>query len=322
MALLPTGTNSGCELYFEPQLEGLANGQDYTYAQDFSGKGRYLSAQYPPPVNYQSVVNYRSAVRFDGTRNPLRNNTVFTVQCGWIVARCNNSIFTDYQGLLSDSGNVGILIGGGYGATSFYNFNYDYYEFRSNDRIYPAAAAPAPMNQFKVIFFRFWKPVLLSGIQIGQDRNYSNRKIVGDVGLVGLYSRNFDESEVRSYSESLGNAFALTLADVYPFQPDVDGTTEAPSQSVSFYDPPEGGRISEVVGQSKRNLELTYSNADSAEVRAMRAFHNQHYAGAVPFIMRDYRLTPPEDIEGYFDSPYQVEGSGNNLKYKLRFKEK
>ncbi len=71
------------------------------------------------------------------------------------------------------------------------------------------------MNAWRVIFFRFWQPVIFNGVQLGQNRNTTNRKWNDSVALLALYSRNFLESEIRKHSKTIADNFALSLADVY-----------------------------------------------------------------------------------------------------------
>ena len=318
--LTPT---KNCELYIEPQLETIyAGGQPAGYLYDFSSYHRTMVADSDFPVYSTTAANGKAAVVWNGTQKPLKNSSVFSVRCGWIVAKYNGATFNNYNGLLTDLNTLGVLVGSGNGTTNFFDFHTEFYEYRSNDRIYPADNAPAPLNAWRVIFFRFWQPVTFNGVQIGQDRATVARKWNGSVALLALYSSDFIEPDIRKYSKIIGDNFALTLADVYPYQADIENTPENPVQKVNFYDPPEGDRISEVLGNPKRVIDLQFSNADQQEFQTMKKFHAAHYAPALPCIYRDYKVTPPEDIEGYIDSQYQADGANNNFKYGFRFKEK
>lgn len=121
--------------------------------------------------------------------------------------------------------------------------------------------------------------------------------------------------------KTLADNFALSLADVYPFQPDDDGTNETPTQSVNVYDAPEGGRFAESLDVSKRLLNLKFSGADKDELRELKTFHSQHYPEQ-SFIYRDYSVTPPEDIECYLNSQYKLDGKTNDWNYVLELLEK
>lgn len=328
--LLPVGV--GCELYVEPQLDSaeVANGANAASLTDYSGKARHLTAVSNYPVFQIPSVNGRAGVYWDGTKNPLKNTASFAVKCGFMAVKINETTnFSNYAGILTDTVSFPILVGHS-GTNHFYdNLQQAYlFEFRSNDRIYSRTSetgvfnAPAPINTHKIIFFRYWKPITVTGVQIGQDRTDTARKAKMSFTLLALYSSDFCESEIRAKLQTLATTFGLTLADVYPYQADVDNTPEHSAQSVNFYDPPEGDRISEVLNNRKRVIDLKFSGADQTEVEAMMKFHDDHYAPALPCIYRDYRFTPPRDIEGYINSPYDLDGSMGDFTYGFNFKEK
>ena len=321
MPTLLTPTD-GCELYCDPHQDALASGQPVTYLQDYSGKGRTLASAATNPIYATAQINGKSVVYWDGTMKPLVNNTSFKIQCGWIVAKYDGAAFGGYNGLLTGTATEGILVGSGAATTKFFNFGNKYFEFRSNDLIYPSSNAAAPMNVYKLIFFRYWQPIIVAGIELGQDRADTTRKWNGRVAFVALYSRDFVEEEIRTYSQNIAFNFGLTLADVYPYQPDTDGINESSVQAVNFYDPPEGDRISESIGEPKSVLDLKFSGADQKEVETMKAFHKSHYASATPCYYRDYAVTPPVDLEGYITSPYSLSGANNNFNYSFQFRGK
>ncbi len=329
MALLPIGTNSGCELYYEAESLGLGDGTSVASFTDQSGKSRHLTAASSRPTFETGEINGKAVVRWNGSANPLTNAaSIAGVRCGWIVAKYAGATWAaDYPGLLSTLSSYGVLIGLPTGGTAWFNLDSlatpAKVEARSNDRIYPASLMTGPMNAFKLIFFRYWgtRPTF-DGVSLGQDRAFTARKWNGDVALLALYSRDFTEEEIRTYSKAVAANFALTLADVYEYTADVGGHDENPEQPINFYDPPEGDRISEAFGDSKRIIDLKFSAANETEIKYMKTFHAAHYPTATPFIYRDYRVTPPEDIEGYFDSQYQLAGANNDNAYGFTFRER
>lgn len=310
-------TRSGLELYCESNTLSLGDNASVSSFTDLSGKGRNLTASSNQPVFKISD----NRIQWNGTQAALKNTQSFQLNCGFILAKYDRSTFADYNGLLSDCGDTGI-IAGNTGGNTLFNFNHSLYEFRSNDRIYPSSSAPGPMNAFKLLFFKFWTPIIVNGIQIGDDRNFVGRKWNGSIKLVALYSRHFYENEIREMAEIIAESYSFAIADVYSYQADAGNTPEKPIQTVNFYDPPEGDRISETVSKVQRSLELNFSAADQEEVKYMKAFYKSHYAQALPFIYRDYRFTPPEDIEGYLDSPYNLDGANNNWSYSFTLKDK
>lgn len=315
--LLP---KTNLELYCDAHLLELTDGDNVSSFTDQSDNLRHLTASSSYPTYQTNELNGKDIVRFSGSSNPLKNTANFTVACGWIVAKFDGTSFSDYQGLLSDLFTQTILVSSN-SETKFFDLEIDLFEFRSNDRIYPASDAPAPLNAFKIIFFRLWRPITVDGIQLGQQTTFTGRKFDGDVALLALYSGGFCESDIQKYSKVLADNFDLELADVYPFVPDRD-TAEISEQSVNFYDPPEGERISEVLGDTKRAFQCKFTSRRSAEVKEMKIFHASHYAAAAAFLLRNYNLLPPEDIEGYIDSPYQLSGSVGIYNYGFDFREK
>lgn len=308
------------ELYCEAELLDLTDGANVKSFTDQSEFARHLETTAHYPTFETNEINGQAVVRWDGSKNPLRNTDSFTVACGWVVAKFADAEFSYFQGILTDLTNQSILVSSDSG-TNFFDVGYDLFEFRSNERIYPASAAPAPMEEFAVIFFRFWRPIVVDGIQLGRQTTFSGRKFDGDIALVALYSGGFCESEIQTYTQSLAEHFDLDLADVYPFVPDRD-STETSAQSVNFYDPPEGERISEALDDHKRAFQCKFTSRRRDEVKMMKTFHTSHYAPALACLLRNYNLLPPEDIEGYIDSPYQLNGSNNNYSYGFDFKEK
>lgn len=319
MALLPLG--DGCEIYCEPELMGNGNGNLVFSLTDYSGKNRHLTADNNQPISYTGVLNGKSVVRFNGSQNPLSKTAAFTINCGWIVANFNGAAFNTFNGLLSGT-VIGDILTGGSGTTNWFNFGVEKYEYRSSGRIYPGSNAPAPMNSFKIIFFRFWKPIVVNSIQLGQQRDFTDRKWNGDVALLAFYSKFFDEEEIQNYTTAIAANFGLPLPDAYPYQSDIKGVKEDSEHSVNFYDPPEGDRISESLSASKKSLELNFSGADQTEIDYFLSFYNSHYEPALPFIYRDYRFTPPRDFEGYFDSPYEIGGENNDFAYGFKMRQK
>jgi hypothetical protein len=310
-------TRTALELYCESNTLSLTDNAAVSSFADLSGKGRNLTASTNQPVFKTSD----SRIQWNGSQAALKNTASFQLNCGFILAKYDSATFADYNGLLSDCGDIGI-IAGNTGGNTLFNFAHSLYEFRSNDRIYPSSFAPGPMNNFKLLFFKFWTPIQVNGIQIGDDRNFPSRKWNGSVKLVALYSRHFCENEIREMAETIAESYSLAIADVYAYQADAGNTPEKPIQTVNFYDPPEGDRISETLSNLQRSLELNFSAADQEEVKYMKAFYKSHYAQALPFIYRDYRFTPPEDIEGYLDSPYNLDGANNNWSYSFTLKDK
>jgi hypothetical protein len=322
LPILQTPRNGYLEGYYDPHVLSYANGGSVPTLTDLSPHARHMTCSASHPTFHWSVLNGRHVVRWSGSSNPLKHTTTFALRCGWIVAKFDGTSLSAYQGLLSSALHSNILISQNTG-TNFLDNGVTFQEFRSNERIYPMSSAPAPLNAFRVIFFRFWTTVTMDGLQLGQERDNTSRKFDGDVALLSVYSGDFPEDEIQQYSQAIADHFALTIAEnVYPYQPDVDGVAETPTQTINIYDPPEGERIIEAIDDCKLEIDLKFSIADQSEVNAMRAFHAAYYQTALPMIYRDYRSTPPIDREGYIDGAYELAGSNNIYSYSFPFRER
>lgn len=301
---------AGLELHVD------ANKNNFT---DLSGHGRnFTSPGSSPVIEANAVGTNRAAMRFQRTNSPLQYQGQLTIRCGWIVVK-SNANFSGYDGILTALNNLGILVGTP-GSNQFFDFLYDYYEFRSNDRIYPDDEAPAPVGEFAVIFFRFWTDLIVDGIQLGQDRNFADRRFDGYIAMLAIYSTGFCERDIRAQSQRIAAYYGRTLAKVIPFQGQMSDEVVS-GRNANIYDPPEGDRIVEVLGDYGQTHNLSFENRSNAEFKEMREYHKAHYPD-VKTAYRDYNVMPPEDIEGYIDSPLRKSGAPNNVAYSFAFKGK
>jgi PKD repeat protein len=314
-------------LFCEASNLAQADNSNVTSWTDQSIYARHLTAPSSYPTYQTNEINSKPVVRFNSS-NPLKNTAEFTIRCGWILAKYDGGTFPDtadgYKGLLSDLVAKKIL-SGKRNSDEFEDFGFDYYEFRSNDRIYSVNIdgelhAPAPMAGFKLIFFRFWTNLEVDGIQIGQELNNANRKWSGDVALIILSSEHYCESIIRERSQAIATAYGLTLANVFPYQAEKSSSVQY-TRSLNFYDPPEGDRIAEVLDETKQNLNLQFNLRRQKEFKAARIVHRNNYP-EIPIIYRNYNLIPPEDVEGYISSELEWTGAVNNFNYAFQFKEK
>jgi hypothetical protein len=283
-------TKSGLELYCESNTLSLADNASVSSFTDLSGKGRNLTTPSNQPV--YKVEDGR--IQWNGTQSALKNTANFQLNCGFILAKYDGSTFADYNGLLSDCGDIGI-IAGNTGGNTLFNFNYSLYEFRSNDRIYPSSSAPGPMNNFRLLFFKFWTPIQVNGIQIGDDRNFSGRKWNGSVKLIALYSRHFCERDIRAMAKTIADAYSLTLADVFPYQGN-NGSDHISSKKVLRSGNDEFGSVMRVKRGKKQKFKLTFTNRSQLEIDSSDTYLDLHHP-ELPFIYRDYDFIPPRDTE-------------------------
>jgi hypothetical protein len=310
-------TRTALELYCQSNTLSLTDNAAVSSFADLSGKGRNLTASSNQPVF--KVEDNR--IQWNGSQSALKNTQSFQLNCGFILAKYDSATFADYNGLLSDSDNIGI-IAGNTGGNTLFNFGHSLYEFRSNDRIYPASAAPAPMNNFKLLFFKFWTPITVNGIQIGDDRNFSGRKWNGSVKLVALYSRHFCEKEIRATAKTISDAYSFTLADVFPYQADT-ASDFISSKKVLRSGNDEYSSVMRVKRGKKEKFKLNFTNRSQLEKDLYLAFWDSHHP-ELPFIVRDYTNIPPRDTEvlSLSDEVSKSPSSVNLWNYAFEVKEK
>jgi hypothetical protein len=283
-------TKSNLELYCQTNTLNLADDASVSSFTDLSGKGRNLTASSNQPVFKTSD----GRIQWNGSQSALKNTANFQLNCGFILAKYDGSTFADYNGLLSDCGDIGILAGNTGGNTLF-NFNHSLYEFRSNDRIYASSFAPGPMNTFKLLFFKFWTPITVNGIQIGDDRTFPNRKWNGSVKLIALYSRHFCERDIRAMAKTIADAYSLSLADVFPFQADT-ASEFVSSKKVLRSGNDEFGSVTRVKRGKKKKFKLNFTNRSQTEIDSSDSYLDAHHP-ELPFIYRNYAFIVPRDTE-------------------------
>lgn len=306
------------ELFVE--ADGLAtNAGAVTAWFDLSGKGRDLlpvrAGSYP--IHTDNVVNGKATVKWlGGGVAPLGTNTSFTVRSGFMVARINAATFSTHNGLLTSFINYPILVGNGPNTTVFFDALYDLYEYRLNDVIYSpldtwaggkltkAHTPPAPLNAFGIIYFRFWKNLIVDGIQIGADRASTIRNLVGEVAHLSLYSKDFGcEPDVRAQMLKLSTYYGIPIAEVYPFSGSRGDTTAGGKNVLSDgqLEP-----VTSIISSSRRTFGANFSLRNVGEVKAERAFYEAKYPTG-KFLYRDYNIIPPEDTLVRYNVPQAKE---------------
>jgi hypothetical protein len=284
------------ELYCESKELTLTNDAIVSSFTDLSGKDRHLTASSNQPI-FKTSDN---RIEFDGTKSPLKNTSQFQINCGFILAKCNQANFTSHAGLLSGNEFLPILLGAN-GTNKFFDLKgagdtkFEYFEFRTNDRIYPQSNQLAPMQTWQLIFFRFWQPQITDGIQIGCDRLDATRKWNGAVKLLALYSRNFCEKDIRAMAKTIADAYSLTLADVFPFQSDYN-TDFTSSKKVLRSGNDPFGKVVRVKRAKKEIIKANFTNRKQSEKDSALDFWDNHHP-ELSFIFRDYTNIPPHDLE-------------------------
>ena len=308
----------GAELLARIDKITLANSSAITAIDDLSGHARHLASA--SGWTFQTnVQNGKPVIRGSGADNaPFTNNSTFTMRCGFIVAKYNGANFDNYRGLITDLGANAILVGNN-ASSIFFDFNYELFEFRANDRIYAAEHSPAPVNAFAVMFFRYWENLTLSGICLGQDRANGARRWNGDIAAVALYSKNFQDSEVREYSQKLANFYGLALANVFPFLGEYGASVDKDKifKSNKAYD---GTKVVRVKTSSKRSGTANFTEREQTEFAAADRIWETNYP-ATPVVLRDYGVLPPVDINAYITSKLTRKANDTLIDYSFDYEE-
>jgi hypothetical protein len=304
----------GLQLFIEAEEHGGANGSVISTVEDLSAGGRDLVCSADKPTVKTGAINSKRSFEWDGTQNPLVYNGAFTIRCGFLLVKVDGNFTGDYQGILSSPLNFGILVGIG-GSDIFYDFLYDYYEFRLNDHIYPKSDAPAPIDAWGLIYFKFWQNLTVEGIQLGQDRDFTDRKFDGEVALMALYDRDFCEEDVRKMTHSIANSYQLALPDVFPYQGSKeDGVTTSKRVLTDGQDEP----VTRVKRGARKLFDLNFSQRRQDELFAAERFWNDRFPQN-RFIYRDYETIPPRDTVCRFPENSEFQRRGGNTIFALNY---
>jgi chitodextrinase len=160
-----------------------------------------------------------------------------------------------------------------------------------NDRIYPKSAAPVTVSTFVIIYFRFWKPITVEGVQIGQDRDFTDRKFNGEVALLALYARRFCESEIGNNIKSIANSYQIALPDVFPYQ---GSKADARTIGKRILSDGQDEPVTRVKRGARTMFDLAFTGRHQNERLAAAAFWDEFYPSK-RFIYRDYENIPPAD---------------------------
>lgn len=310
----------------EAEEHGGANGDLISSVADLSPYGRNLTASSSKPTVKTGAINSKRSFLWDGTKNPLVYTGNFTIRCGWMVVKQDGNFAGSYAGILSSPTVYGILTGIG-GSSLFYDFQYDYYEYRLNDRIYSASVdkfgnktltAPAPVSSFGIIYFKFWQNLEVEGIQLGQDRNFTDRKFDGEAALLALYNRDFCEEDVRKNTFSISNSYQIAIYESFPYQ---GSKVDARSADKRIISDGQDEPVTRVKRGLRTSFDIAAESRDEIERHAARAFFDE-YKPAKRFFFRDYENIPPIDtiVRIPENSAFEWNGAGvfkNSYRFRV-----
>jgi hypothetical protein len=282
--------DTGLQLFVEANETPGAGGSIVSTLTDLSTNGRNMTAASAQPVIESGAINGKKAIVWNGAKNPLKNSDTFHITSGFLVV--NISDFTNYNGLLSSLANYGILVGNHHLTDKWFDFGYDYFEYRLNDRIFPDNFASAPVDEWGIVFFRFWRGLMLDGIQLGSDRSFPGRKLNGKVAMMALYDRSWCEQEIRQMFRSIGASYGMSIENVFPYQGSKSDTYGIEKVVLSDGQPEPVLRLK--VDTRKTPFDLNFNFRSQDEFRSSRNFWIAHHP-LKSFLYRDYAVIPPED---------------------------
>lgn len=302
-------------------LDGATNGAEIG---DFARKNRYLVATSNPPVLTADVINGLPGLYFDGTKNPLKHtgNTLF--KHAFILASYDGATFVGYEGLLSGIAANPILVGN-QGTADFINLTlsqYGEYKYLKNYVSSPETSQSAPVsNRIAIIEIAFPPSLFLDGIQIGQDRTFTNRKWRGYFIESLIYSSIKNDSERQKIYSYFAEKFHLWRQtpmglNIFPFRnnhktPSQSFVNELSSTSIS------GAHKSRSKSGLIRRFDVPFSGRYQSEFDAGEAFW---YYNRRQCVFEDNAVYPPISYTGRITTPLERDPQSiNNFGYKFGF---
>lgn len=196
-------------------LDDVTSAGNVTAVTDYSGNGRHLTGPASnKPTHVLDVVNGRPVIRFSGTSDPLTytpaGSASVSVKDAVILAKyapASGSVFTDYNGLLSNTGNNSPLLAGNVGTANFFDFDPPApadNAYRKDWTFFAEDAMAAPVNTFGVLQYSMTAGVTFNssaGLMVGKDRTLAapndDRRWRGDIADLMLFTTVLTSAERR-----------------------------------------------------------------------------------------------------------------------------
>lgn len=279
------------------------------------------------PVVQANVKNKRAGVYFDGTKNPLLYSGTVTPKHIYLVASFADPTFPDYQGLLTDSGSIAVLVGNpstnkffDFGFGSSFSYKKSDVTYAENNQLAPASGNLAIIEVTHTVNFP------LTSIQIGLDRTFTARKWKGHF-LAGVFSSEIHSDQQR---REVYRYFAMKYQlwtqtsdslNVFPFAASWRDQFEA-DKDVLVYKPLNASPVVRVRRGLERQAEVTFQQRYQAEIDAAEKFYDSTFPDYA-FTYRDYSITPFRDYEARFISKFNRTPNNVNLgTYSFRIEAK
>jgi hypothetical protein len=312
----------------------VLSGSNVTSMTDLSGNGRTMVASVTYPTYSSSVaeINNMPAVSFSGSSKPFVYSGPVSAKHFFILASHTGATFSaSYEGLiggLAASLDPAILLGNA-SDTKFFNATLTGTVFYNRGTSYALSGQIAPMSgNWALIELHFsGNAAALSGLQVGQDRDFTARLWNGKVAEWMVYQRYLSDSDrarIYKYFANKYQHWEKTAGGLYYFPYTSDWGAQDPQRKVVLYDEAEDGSpVYRTKKTTKHYSELDFTSRIQDEMKAARAFYDAHHPGT-QFMYRNKTVTPAEELTYRFAPDASLDAAligPNRFNYKLKLNE-
>lgn len=296
----------------------------HTAVFDYSGNDRTLYSD-PSNTSYlvSDVAGGQPGLYLPGDQSPLVYSGSITIQHIFCVCSYELATFPNNNGILSAPSIYGLLIGGGAATTKFFDTpEFPGKIYRKNGVTFAENNMQAPMNQqFSVLELILAEPITLTGLQIGQDRGFTDRK------WTGYFFENISFSSIKNETERkrIYEYFAMRYqiwrqnssgTNIFPFVADRVRSVEREREH--YLSTPYSGAKKALVRSINREMQLPFNLRHPSEFEAAEKFHDQHYP-LTDFIYEDYNYYPFKNRTLNFNSSLKEKGSDVSHRFNYSF---
>jgi predicted nucleic acid-binding protein len=183
--------------------------------EDHSGNDNLIGGQQGLDF-VEDVQNGLGVLRFDAvTESALTSDMDKTLYDALLVMQFREATFPNFMGVLSSDVTSAAIVSNNSG-TKFFDQSFTDYEYRKNGIQYAASNQQAPMNQFALVHCHWETGRSLTNLQLGKDRDYTDRYADMDLGEVVLSFIPRPPSDIREAAEHLRafSAHTVIIVDV------------------------------------------------------------------------------------------------------------
>jgi len=287
---------------------------------DQSVNGRTLSGD---PGNSAALVpdhiNGLPALYFDGTVGPSNWTGSVTPAHVFVITGYDGTSFGPaYCGLLTGS-TAGDILVGNISSANWFNFS-DGRTYRRYDVEFPESAAPGVFGTIGVVEVSRSSGWSLNGIQIGQQRSFTDRLWKGYWCEHLIYDRVLSDIErwkIYRYIACKYQIWPKILSGVSVFPFPSENTTQGELGRETYSSEPYDGDPTYLIrGNFKNGSQLDFGVRRQEEIDAAEAFYKLHHPSE-RFAVRDYRYYPYRDTIGRFTS--SLRKSGSDVAYRFNY---